>query len=312
MTNGSGRSNGHLDRALGCFVGLAVGDAVGTAVEFKPRHSFPYLRDMVGGGAFNLKAGQWTDDTSMSICLAESLLKYSLLDSHDLMKRFLSWFRGGTNSSTGTCFDIGNTTVESLKRFEFNGDPMAGSKDDDAAGNGSIMRLAPVAAMWWRYPNVADEIARFQSLTTHAAPDCLDACSLLSRVLCRAISGEGIASLKNSNKSWSKKVNCIGTWDWYGIPESEINSSGYVIETLEAAFWAVSRADNFEEAVLMAANLGEDADTVAAVTGQIAGAIWGLSGIPKKWVKKLHHSARIKKIANDLFERGTAVSELLP
>ena len=146
FTEGAARQ----DRALGCLLGLAVGDALGTTLEFARRDSRPAVTDMVGGGPFGLPPGAWTDDTSMALCLAESLLAHGRVDPHDLMTRFVRWYRDGHNSVTGTCFDIGGATRAALERFLRTGDPLAGSTDPRSAGNGSIMRLAPVPLAYAR------------------------------------------------------------------------------------------------------------------------------------------------------------------
>ena len=160
-----------LDRYRGCLLGLAVGDAIGTTVEFKARGSFVPVTDMTGGGVFNLKPGQWTDDTSMALCLAESLVEKNDFDAHDQMTRYLDWYQNGYLSSTGRCFDIGGTTRQALEKFKATGKPMSGSKHPSSAGNGSLMRLAPVAMFY--APNLARAqfFAAKSSRTTHAAKE---------------------------------------------------------------------------------------------------------------------------------------------
>ena len=133
-----------IERFSGCLLGLAIGDTVGTTLEFKRPGSFEPLTDMVGGGPFRLKPGQWTDDTSMALCLAASLIECRGFDARDQMERYVRWWREGYMSSTGHCFDIGNTTAEALGIFQRTRDPFAGSTDLDKAGNGSLMRPAPV------------------------------------------------------------------------------------------------------------------------------------------------------------------------
>jgi ADP-ribosyl-[dinitrogen reductase] hydrolase len=133
-----------LDRSLGAMVGLAVGDALGTTVEFRPPGSFTPLADIVGGGPFNLKPGQWTDDTSMALCLAESLIECRGFDPGDQMTRYVRWWREGHLSSNGRCFDIGITVRTALSEFERSGNPFSGSTDEYSAGNGCTMRLAPI------------------------------------------------------------------------------------------------------------------------------------------------------------------------
>lgn len=129
------------DRAIGALLGLAVGDALGTALEFRPPGTFEPIDDIVGGGPFGLEPGQWTDDTSMALCLADSLIGQGGFGAEDQMRRYVGWWRDGDNSVTGTCFDIGNSVAGALRRFERTGEPFAGSVDPNSAGNGSLMRL---------------------------------------------------------------------------------------------------------------------------------------------------------------------------
>ncbi|MFL1463067.1 ADP-ribosylglycohydrolase family protein [Roseococcus sp. DSY-14] len=293
------------DRALGCFLGLAVGDALGTTVEFRQRGTFAPVTDMVGGGPFRLQPGQWTDDTSLALCLAESLLHDPALDPADFMTRCLRWYRHGENSSTGTCFDIGAATRAALARFEATGDPMAGDPSPNAAGNGSVMRLAPVAVRHWRTPRLAEAVAERQSACTHATPVAVSGCALLSEVLCGLLAGRGAAALTpRGAKGWPPRIRAIAGGKWRGLPVGAISSSGYVVHTLEAAMWAVDGAKDFREAVLRAVNLGDDADTVGAVAGMVAGAQWGLSGIPPEWRERLHDAARLQGLAEALWEAG--------
>lgn len=154
-----------VNRARGALLGLACGDALGTTAEFRPRGSFAPMTDMVGGGPFNLLAGQWTDDTSMALCLASSLIEKGF-DLRDQMTRYVRWKKHGYMSSNGRCFDIGNATSDALDEFIRNGTVQAGSIDPDDAGNGSIMRLAPVPIHYLNTPEVALERCVEQSRTT--------------------------------------------------------------------------------------------------------------------------------------------------
>lgn len=285
------------DRALGCLLGLAVGDAVGTTLEFAPRDSRPPLTDMVGGGPFGLRPGEWTDDTSMALCLADSLIAQNGLDQRDLMERFVRWWHHGENSHNGRCFDIGITTREALHRFLETGDPVAGSVDPMKAGNGSIMRLAPVALRWAESREQAIAAARAQSVTTHAAPAAVEACALLAEILTEAIATGDKAAVLRARTAGEPSIEAVGAGSWRGKERREIRSSGYVVHTLEAALWCVDRSDEFAQAVLLATNLGEDADTVAAVTGQIAGALWGLTAIPRDWLARLAWRERLENTA---------------
>lgn len=290
------------DRAVGCLIGLAIGDALGTTLEFSARDSKPPVTDLVGGGPFNLKPGQWTDDTSMALCLAETLLQEGKLEPLVLMEGFRSWREEGHNSVTGHCFDIGITTSQAISRFAVKGDPLAGSADPGSAGNGSIMRLAPVPIFFAGDLSAGDEAAVLQSRTTHAAPECLDACLLMNRILQKLINGVVWEEAVQANHSDIRagKIRELGAGGWKGKKRSEIKSTGYVVDTLEAALWAVNSTSGFREALVLAVNLGGDADTVGAVTGQLAGARYGFKAMPKDWIKTLAWSTRLVDLARQL------------
>ncbi len=292
------------DRACGALLGLAVGDAFGTTLEFTDRDEQPHHTEITGGGPFELEAGCFTDDTSMALCLADSLLAKGNLDPHDLMQRFVSWWREGENSPVGRCFDIGTTTYAALAQFERTGDPISGDPSPNAAGNGSLMRLSPIALFFKDDETQARAAARRQSETTHAATECLDACDWFSSLLVRAINGTSFEDLFRETPAYGAKVSAVANGSWRQKSRSEISSSGYVIDTLEAAVWAVSQASSFEEALILAVNLGDDADTVGAVTGQLAGAIWGRAGIPDRWLHSLAWRPKIEQIALELFSSG--------
>jgi ADP-ribosyl-[dinitrogen reductase] hydrolase len=186
--------SGWQTRAAGSLLGLAIGDAIGTTLEFRGRDTYRHLSDMVGGGPFNLKPGEWTDDTSMALCLADSLIASGArdLDEAGLMRRFVRWFRRGENSVNGRCFDIGNATRSALMAFERTGIPLAGNVDPNTAGNGSLMRLAPVAIRYHGDRAKAIEVARRQSATKHAAPAAMDACALFADLLASPTHGLAI------------------------------------------------------------------------------------------------------------------------
>ncbi len=177
------------DRAVGALLGLACGDAVGTTLEFERPGSFTPIDDMVGGGPFRLAPGQWTDDTSMALCLAESILDTGGLDPADQLRRYLLWRDHGYLSSNGRCFDIGVTTSTQLERFRRTGEPVDPHPDEESAANGSLMRLAPVPIRWHGDPGEAAEQAAASSRTTHAARRPVDACRVLGAMVAAFISG---------------------------------------------------------------------------------------------------------------------------
>ena len=291
-----------LRRARGCLLGLAIGDAVGTALEFRARGSFAPIDDMVGGGPFGLRPGEWTDDTSMALALADSLLACGRHDPADQLRRYVAWWREGRYSVTGHCFDIGTTVRGALERFERTGDPTAGSTDPRAAGNGSIMRLAPVVLAFAPDREAALAAAEASSRTTHGAPEAVAACRLLATVLLRALGGasrdEALAPVPGE---WpTDALAAVAAGAWRGTPEAEIHGSGYVVRSLEAALWCVHTTDTYRDAVLRAANLGDDADTTAAIAGQIAGALVGEPGLPPAWRARLAWHDRLRDTADAL------------
>lgn len=294
------------NRAVGALVGLAVGDALGTMNEFsdKPRHAV--LETIVGGGPFRLAPGQWTDDTAMAMALADSLAHDPSLDACDLMNRFVSWYRRGVYSCTGTCFDIGNTTRASLIRYEETGDPIAGSTSEAASGNGALMRLAPVAIRHWRDGETLSAVADRQTRTTHGAPATIRCSRQFADLLAQAIAGVPLNILLESETAGAIEGG------WRGLHRDAIEGLGYVVRSLQAAVWAVARTTNFRSAVLLAANLGNDADTTAAVAGQLAGAIYGLAGIPREWLDTLAWRERIEDTAERLFDAGWPLSQFSP
>ena len=303
-------------RHLGALVGLACGDAVGTTVEFKPRDSFSAVTDMTGGGPFQLKPGQWTDDTSMALCLAESLVQCRGFDPNDQMRRYLLWYRKGHLSSTGRFFDIGGATERALQRYErrlrenrapSEDLPYCGSTDPSSAGNGSLMRLAPIPLYFANDPERAIEYAALSSRTTHAAPEAVDACRYFAALMVGAVRGASKEELLASRFTpvpgfWDRhpltvSIDAIARGSFKSKSRAEIRGSGYVVHSLEAALWSFHTTPDFRSGVLAAANLGEDADTTAAIYGQLAGAFYGVKGIPPEWREKLAHRDTIERLA---------------
>ena len=292
-----------LDHFRGCLLGLAAGDAVGTSVEFMPRGSFRPLTGMRGGGPFGLQPGQWTDDTSMALCLAASLVETGGFDARDQIERYDRWYRQGYYSCTGRCFDIGNTVRDALERYRAGSDPFSGSTDPYSAGNGSIMRLAPVPMFYYPDRELILRCSAESSRTTHAAAECLDACRLLGDMLWRAFQGmekRDILLGGGADLVQAPSLRAIAAGAYFAKPESEIKGSGYVVKSLEAALWCFWTTESFEQAILKAANLGDDADTTAAICGQLAGAYYAEPGIPPAWLEPLALRGEIERLAEGL------------
>jgi len=304
-----------LARYKGCLFGLACGDAVGTTVEFKPRGSFQPVQEMIGGGPFNLRPGEWTDDTSMALCLAESLLKCEGFDPKDQMDRYLNWYHDGYLSSNGRFIDIGNTVRRALDRYQITGRPYSGSTDPMTAGNGSIMRLAPVP-MYYR-SNFQDLVfySAASSRTTHAAIEAVDACRLFGLQIGMALMGMPKEKIFfGPFNEWiavndlTESIRAIAKGKFVNKNESEIIGSGYVVESLEAALACFYQTNNFRDAILYATNLGDDADTTAAVCGQIAGAYYGIEQIPSNWLDQLALRESIDDLAYRLYLKSSVTN----
>jgi ADP-ribosyl-[dinitrogen reductase] hydrolase len=278
------------DQMRGALIGLAVGDAVGTTVEFRARGSSSPVTDMVGGGPFGLASGQWTDDTSMALCLAESLIECRRFDPRGQMERYVRWWRQGHLSSTGKCFDIGNTVRDALHAFESTGEPFSGPTGEMTAGNGSLMRLAPVPIFFYGRGEDGIALAGESSRTTHGAPVAVDACRYFAALLTGALRGASKADLLSPRYSpepgyWDAHplhpvIAAIADGSFRTKPDAAIRGTGYAADALEAALWAFHNGHDFRQGCLLAVNLGDDADTTAAIFGQLAGAFYGESAIP--------------------------------
>ncbi|HQK92841.1 MAG TPA: ADP-ribosylglycohydrolase family protein [Armatimonadota bacterium] len=281
------------DRLRGALVGLAVGDALGASVEFCAPGTFEPITGYRGGGPHGLDPGEWTDDTSMALALADSIAHG--WDLNDQARRYVDWQQTGRYSVNGRCFDIGVQTSRALNAFRRSGDAhTSGGSSEDSSGNGSIMRLAPVPiAFISLYPDRVDELAlraEESSLPTHGSPICRSSCRYLGVVLAALASGEDREQVLAPD--WSvldclgplhPLVDAIARGSFREKQPPAIRGTGFVVDCLEAALWAFHAGEDFADAVLRAVNLGDDADTTGAVCGQLAGAYWGEAGIPDAW-----------------------------
>ncbi|MGO9960944.1 MAG: ADP-ribosylglycohydrolase family protein [Solirubrobacteraceae bacterium] len=300
--------SGHarLDRCRGALLGLACGDALGTALEFTTPGSFAPIDDIVGGGPFGLRPGEWTDDTSMALCLAESLIEARGFEPVDQMQRYVRWWRDGHLSSTGHCFDIGNQTAEQLAAFERTREVGSLPIAPEQAGNGSIMRLAPIPIAYSRDLERATERSGRSSATTHPARRPVDACRYLGALIAAAVQGAAKSELlEDGFWQWGElepEIAEVAAGSFKRRQPPAIRGTGYVVRCLEAALWALHRSSDFRQGALLAVNLGDDADTTGAVYGQIAGALYGERGIPETWRHKLAHHELVCDLADRLTE----------
>ena len=310
------------DRFRGCLLGLAAGDALGTTLEFERPGTFQPIDDMIGGGPFRLQPGQWTDDTSMALCLAASLIESGEFDAMDQMQRYVRWWQEGYLSSTGLCFDIGTTVCSALSRFRNTGEAYSGSTEAMSAGNGSLMRLAPVPMYF--AGDAAEAIGRSadSSRTTHGAEEAVDACRYFSGLLVGALKGVEKDTLLAARYCpieglWArsplaKKIGEVADGSFKYREPPEVKGTGYVVDALQAALWAFHKSQDFREGALLAANLGHDADTTAAIYGQIAGAHYGAEAIPAEWRGRLTMTAEIASMADSLYDHAQQFLPVTP
>lgn len=300
------------DRPLALILGVAVGDALGVPVEFKARGTF-HVTGMQGYGTHNQPAGTWSDDTSLTLALADNLLAGG--DKPDLESiawGFTEWYDTAAYTPHGKVFDIGNATAKAIKRLKDGVDPeKAGGAGERDNGNGSLMRIAPLTFYMFGIRKAEDRfrIVRGVSSLTHAHEWSVAACyiyvEMLNKLRMRRKKKEAYAELREdfrrgvpfiSKATLAKFVRILEN-DISTLPEKDIRSSGFVIDTLEAAFWCFLTTDNYKDAVLKAVNLGDDTDTTGAVTGALAGLAYGLEGIPQEWLDQLAAVDEVRRIA---------------
>jgi ADP-ribosyl-[dinitrogen reductase] hydrolase len=295
------------DRFLGCFVGLATGDALGAPLEFFPRGSFEPISDMIEGGYFHLLKGEWTDDTSMALCLAESLLECGGFDARDQMDRYAQWAYHGYFSSRPRSFGFGQTFLQSIMLYRRTNDPFAGSLRPKRAGNGCIMRLAPIPIYF--FPDLEQVIhwAGESSRTTHGMPECIHASRLFARIIFAALEGKTKHEVLFNHPvepEAPQNIHQIAEGLYQDKTEDEIDGTFFAGKSLEAALWCFMHTDNFRDALIKAVNLGGDTDSTAAVCGQVAGAYYGFQAIPSNWVAVLAKRDVILEMAEKLFAQG--------
>jgi ADP-ribosylglycohydrolase len=313
------------NQIFGGILGLAVGDALGVPVEFQSREELRKnpVTDMRGYGTYNQPPGTWSDDTSLTLCLLDSLA-HKKIDYADIMQRFLSWIDDGKYTAHDEIFDVGIATRKALQHFRKGTAPLkCGGTSENDNGNGSLMRILPLAFYlhpFWRedFTRVEESVGIIHNVSslTHAHKRSQIACGLYLSIaknlfdetdLHNAIY-TGLETAKEyyeNEKGYTddlKHYKCIFNINFAKLPEKEIKSTGYVVDTLEAALWCLLNTDNYKDCVLKAVNLGDDTDTVAAVAGGLAGMFYGVDGIPKEWLEKLARRDYIEKLCEDFYQ----------
>jgi ADP-ribosylglycohydrolase len=320
------------DKILGGIFGLAVADALGVPVEFQKRELFRHnpVTDMRGYGQYNQPPGTWSDDTSMTLCLLDSLANKKV-DYADIMQRFISWADKGEYTAHGKLFDIGIATRKALQRFRDGTTPLeCGGTSEQDNGNGSLMRILPLA--FYLHTTCGEDFTKDEksvdiiynvSSLTHAHKRSLIACGvyliiandLLEKSELKSTIHSSLEKAKEYYENKNEYVDDLKHYkrlfdtDFVKLPEEEINSRGYVVDTLEAAIWCLLNTDNYKDCVLKAVNLGEDTDTVAAITGGLAGVFYGVDSIPNEWLQKLARRNYIEELCENFHRSLTDLPE---
>ena len=298
-----------LSRARGALMGLAVGDAVGTTNEFKVAGTFKPITDMVGGGPFLLKPGQWTDDTSMALCIADSLLAKGHYDSFDVMERYQRWFSKGYRSSTDRCFDIGGQVRAALFDFEHEQRVPVTAKRSNRAGNGAIMRLAPVVIAGFEHREIREIVvtAGLSARETHYSVEAEAATEVFAALLVGALLGWAPEHIINvgwasTGPAFDEMTARVISTDPAERASWESETSGYIVHGLRLAVHGLLDFPSFKDATLAIANMGGDSDTNAAIYGQLGGAFYGIEAIPASWRSMLHQGEEIDELARALVD----------
>ncbi|CAF1444937.1 unnamed protein product [Rotaria sp. Silwood1] len=309
--------------------GLLLGDALGAHVEFRP-HAYLLanpVSDLQSGGTWGLEKGQFTDDGSMALCLANSLVARCDFEPYDQLVRYKWWFRHGYMSSTGNCFDIGAATKKAIRKFENQQTEFARNNNipfdeidflsdkkllknfpvycgsDEAAGNGALMRLAPVPLFFHQKPQVAVDFSGISGGITHGDKRAYDACryygALIIAVLLNKVGKDQLLSEEFYSNELKKLFKgdplhpeiekvARGSFKKRKGYDDGIRGKGYVVNSLEAALWAFWKTKTFKEGAIEAVNLGDDTDTTAAIYGQLAGAFYGYTKLPPEWINMVY------------------------
>lgn len=306
-------------RLLNGIIGFSIGDALGVPAEFKSRSElerYP-ITDMVGDGTYNVPAGTWSDDTSMTLATIHSIVETGTIDANDMADKFLKWFRKAEYTATGDCFDIGRTTLQALAKYELKQDEAinCGGSGEYDNGNGSLMRILPLAYYIY-YKQIKDdkkiyEIVRDVSSITHSHEISVLGCYIYIRYCLLLLEeNDKFKAYKELQKlDYSmfseyaiSKYGRILDSNIAEFPESNISSSGYVVSTLEAVMWLFLNSDDYNTTILKTINLGVDTDTVGAITGGLLGIYYGIDSIKESWKKTLRKYDYIVDLCNKFDE----------
>lgn len=293
-----------MDKIYSGIMGLVVGDALGVPVEFRKRDTYK-VADMIGYGTYGQPPGTWSDDSSMALATAASIARLGRIEPEDIMRNFAKWYFDAEFTPYGEVFDVGGTTREAILDYKL-GTPIdkCGGTDFRDNGNGALMRILPVALV----PHSGSDVQQVAGLThnhliSHSA--CGIYVEIVEMLLAGQSKGEVMQTIKDNAFCLLPELSRLAELE--NLQREEIKSSGYVVDTLEAALWCWLHTDNYRDCVLTAVNLGDDTDTVAAVAGGLAGIYYGCggeSGIPEEWLAKIPRREWIAEICATLAAIG--------
>lgn len=298
-----------MNKIYNGIIGLVVGDALGVPVEFKKRDSYK-VEDMTGYGTYNQPPGTWSDDSSMTLATLESIVRMGFIDPADIMNNFYEWLQNEQFTPWGKVFDVGGATRRAIARYANGTDPAkCGGKTRMDNGNGALMRILPIA-MLANYPEKQNELLKVTHLThAHFISDfgCLIYTAIVENLMNGVPKDEAILNGIQKFKPQLETVSMLGDYfrliDIEWLERTFVKSSGYVVDTLEAALWCFLNTNSYRECVLTAVNLGEDTDTVAAVAGGLAGIYYGCggeSGVPDEWVAQIPRREWIEDLCSQV------------
>jgi len=277
----------HQDKAIGMFMGLFIGDALGAPLEFiRPEEMKYVLSEMEGGGVHNTKEGEWTDDGAMAMCIADAYITERNFVPEQVAFNFKTWKKTGHFGTRNYLFDIGRTCAEAIDKMTME-NPYQGGTAPNKSGNGSIMRLAPI--ILYNHNNYANALAQSIaiSLMTHGNTDTVDYIAAFATELFYGEKKEEFDGLRH-----------------YQIKGMSTQGKGSIMHAYNMAWHCVEMTHSFEDAVVMAVNKGHDADTVGAVTGMLAGRKYGYKGVPQRWREKLVDHDKLVDVAEQLYALG--------
>ncbi|MCX6708425.1 MAG: ADP-ribosylglycohydrolase family protein [Candidatus Woesearchaeota archaeon] len=285
-----------LDKIKGTIFGVATGDALGVTVETltpeEIQNEYGTHKEITGGGWLRCDPGEASDDTAMTVCLANSLIECQGYDVYDAADKYVGWMN--TNP-----IDIGYTTITALMAVKNGKSPVASGLPAPTASNGSAMRCSPIGIFYWKDAKKRQHYSKEDSSITHANQLCISACVLVNELISLALQGKTLQEMQKQASELSIDGRLTGALHQ---PTPLHKPTGYILDTLRAAFYALFTSKTFEETLIKAVNMGGDADTIGAIAGAIAGAYYGFESIPKRWTKKITIKKELEKISKGLFE----------